>query len=380
MEYYYSLFATMPIPNPTSRASTITRPLTPGIFAPVPTFFLPGSEDLDIPTFQKHIIRIATANIGILICGSMGEAHHLTPPERVELIRAARTALDGANFATTPIIVGTAVGSTRETITLTKEAAEAGADYAIVIPSGYFAGAFDRKAIKGFFRDVAGASPIPVMLYNYPGAAGGIDMDSDLIEEMAMESPNLCGVKLTCGNVGKLTRIAATVGQPSFASKYPRKNKDAPFTILGGFTDFLLPSTFAGAHGAITGLANLYPHTIRELWTASISSLPTTTTAASSPPITPATLAQSLARAMHLQDVVAHAERTVSALGIAGAKWLMEGKFGYGGVCRLPIRPLDDSVGEALKVHPHVVAIEEMERSLESAHAGGNGVPVQAVA
>jgi 4-hydroxy-2-oxoglutarate aldolase len=61
-----------------------------------------------------------------------------------------------------------------------------------------------------------------------PDAAGGIDMDSDLIEEMAMDIPNLCGVKLTCGNVGKLTRIAATVSQPSFASKYPRKNKDAP--------------------------------------------------------------------------------------------------------------------------------------------------------
>lgn len=61
-----------------------------------------------------------------------------------------------------------------------------------------------------------------------PGASGGIDMDSDLIEEMAADIPNLCGVKLTCGNVGKLTRIAATVSVPSFAQDHPRKNKDAP--------------------------------------------------------------------------------------------------------------------------------------------------------
>lgn len=61
-----------------------------------------------------------------------------------------------------------------------------------------------------------------------PGAAGGIDMDSDLIEEMATDIPNLCGVKLTCGNVGKLTRIAGVVSSPSFAEKHPRKNKDAP--------------------------------------------------------------------------------------------------------------------------------------------------------
>lgn len=342
---------------------TTSRPLLPGIYAPIPTFFLPGSEDLDIPTFQKHIVRIASANVGILICGSMGEAHHISHSERLELIRAARSALDGANMHSTCIVVGTGAGSTRETIQLTKAAADAGADYAIVIPSGYFAGQFDRKALKGFFRDVSEASPIPVMVYNFPGAAGGIDMDSDLIEEMAMELPNLCGVKLTCGNVGKLTRIAATVGKPSFASKYPRKNKDAPFLVLGGFVDFLLPSVFAGAHGAITGLANLYPHTLNALWQTSITSLPSTASSAS-----PASLTQALTSGMHLQDLAAHADRTVAVTGIAGTKWMMQRRFGYGGVTRLPLRPLDDSVGETLRAHAHCVAIEEMEKSLEKEH------------
>ena len=90
----------------------------------------------------------------------------MTPDERLQLIHATRNALDGANFTTVPIIAGTAAGSTRETIRLTKDAAEAGADYAIVIPSGYYAGSLDKKAIKGFFQDVAEASPIPVMIYN----------------------------------------------------------------------------------------------------------------------------------------------------------------------------------------------------------------------
>lgn len=135
---------------------------------------------VDIPTFQKHIVRIANANVGILICGSMGEAHHLSDSERVELIHAARAALDGANKTTVPIVVGTGVGSTRETIRLTKEAAAAGADYSIVIPSGYFAGAFDRAALKGFFRDVAEASPIPVMVYNCKQLTFKLDIYSDI--------------------------------------------------------------------------------------------------------------------------------------------------------------------------------------------------------
>lgn len=84
-------------------------------------------------------------------------------------------------------------------------------------------------------------------------------MDSDLIEELARDNSNLCGVKLTCGNVGKLTRIAATVSSPSFIKGYPRNGNDAPFLVLGGYADFLVPSVYANAHGAITGLGNLAP-------------------------------------------------------------------------------------------------------------------------
>ena len=48
----------------------------------------------------------------------MGEAHHLSPSERIELITSARKALDEAGLTEVPIIAGTGVGSTRETIEL----------------------------------------------------------------------------------------------------------------------------------------------------------------------------------------------------------------------------------------------------------------------
>lgn len=98
----------------------------------------------------------------------MGEAHHLSHSERTTLIRAARRVLDNAGLAHFPLIAGTGAGSTRETIEVTKEAAEAGADYAIVICSGYFAGvlANNRHALKDFWSEVAEKSPIPVMIYN----------------------------------------------------------------------------------------------------------------------------------------------------------------------------------------------------------------------
>jgi 4-hydroxy-2-oxoglutarate aldolase len=73
-------------------------------------------------------------------------------------------------------------------------------------------------------------------------------MDSGLIEEMALELPNLCGVKLTCGDVGKLTRIAATVAEPSFDKEHPRKVPNAPYvppssSIIACTQHRLLPDT-----------------------------------------------------------------------------------------------------------------------------------------
>lgn len=64
------------------------------------------------------------------------------------------------------MLVGTGTGSAKETIKITKQAAEAGADYSIVIAPGYFAFAYgkNRAALKDYFVEVIEKSPIPVRL------------------------------------------------------------------------------------------------------------------------------------------------------------------------------------------------------------------------
>lgn len=122
----------------------------------------------DLSSFSAHVVRLAKAGVRPLIAGSMGEATHLTHEERATLICTAREALDKEGLKDVPIMAGTGTGSTRESIVLCKEAAEAGADFVIVIASGYFAGvlAGNKKALKAFFSEVAEHSPIPVVLYN----------------------------------------------------------------------------------------------------------------------------------------------------------------------------------------------------------------------
>ncbi|KAJ7046868.1 dihydrodipicolinate synthetase [Mycena alexandri] len=330
---------------------TVSRPLKAGVFAPIPTFFLPESEDLDLPTFEAHVVRIASAGVGPLIAGSMGEAIHLSHSERILLIRTARKALDTAGFPIVPLIVGTGAASTRETIELTAEAARAGADYSIVIASGYFAGALagNPAALKAFWTEVAEKSPIPVIIYNYPGASGGIDLDSDVITELARECPNICGVKLTCGNVGKLTRIADAVSDAAFTSTFPRKNPAAPFLVLGGFIDFLTPSAFANGHGAITGLGNVSPYAIRKLFELSEAAR---------------TDLSRLPEAQHLQGIIARADYTIAKASIVGTKFLLEKLYGYGGTTRKPLPPITPTAAQALWEHPHTQALVVLERQL----------------
>lgn len=120
----------------------------------------------DIPSFESHVVRVATAGVNPLLSGTMGEAAHLSHAERVKLIQSARKALDNAGFLDTPIIAGTGAASTRESVELANEAAAAGADYAIVLTVGVFAGALTKPSLKAHFIEVAQKSPIPLIIYN----------------------------------------------------------------------------------------------------------------------------------------------------------------------------------------------------------------------
>jgi dihydrodipicolinate synthase/N-acetylneuraminate lyase len=93
------------------------RTLRPGVWAPIPTFLDEQEEigeprlacqlTVDFVTFKKHVVSLAKAGMAPVVCGSMGEAHHLVPEERIALFRAAREALDEAGLKETVLIVGT---------------------------------------------------------------------------------------------------------------------------------------------------------------------------------------------------------------------------------------------------------------------------------
>lgn len=76
--------------------------------------------------------------------------------------------------------------------------------------------------------------------------------------KLAQRNPNIVGVKLTCGSVGKITRLAATFPPSRFA-------------VFGGQSDFLVGGLAAGSAGCIAAFGNVFPKTcvqVFDLWRA----------------------------------------------------------------------------------------------------------------
>ncbi|KAE8441841.1 hypothetical protein EG329_004242 [Mollisiaceae sp. DMI_Dod_QoI] len=297
------------------------RQLVPGIYVPTPCFFDPVTEDLDTATIATHAVRLAQAGVtGLATQGSNGEAVHLTHSERQTVTSTTRSALNSAGFSHIPIIVGCGSQSVRETVQYCREAYAVGGDYALVLPPAYYAGLFApaSASVIEFFHAVADQSPIPILIYNYPGAVSGMDLSSDVIIQLSAH-PNIVGVKLTCGNTGKLNRIVAAT-----KSAKPQSSSTAPhFLVLGGSADFTMQSLIGGGHGILAGLANLSPKACVEIMRLYHEG--------------------SFAEAQQMQEIVARGDWTAIQGGIVSTKSGMQSWLGYGGYGRSPLpRPTSE--------------------------------------
>jgi len=339
------------------------RPVHAAVYCPVVTFFTP-EEDLDIPAFQKHVVWVAGSGMDIVIAGTNGEAAHLTHADRIALVKAAREALNEAGLTDVVIISGGSTSSTRETIQFCKEAGEAGADAAICLLSSPFAAVLKDNAacLKQHFTDVAKASPIPILIYNYPVAAAGIDISSDLILDLAKTCPNIVGAKLTCANMGKLARIASVTSSSSFIKSYPRSgHASTPFWIGSGYADFLFPSVLGRSTGCITGVGNVAPAAIAHLYKESVNAFQSGSLDA-------------MKSTQELQDIVSAADGALSGAGIGGTKYVLSKIRGYGGVPRKPLPAMDVAKGPALMEALEPILSLERSLSKNSKFGGVNGV------
>ncbi|KIW42227.1 uncharacterized protein PV06_05791 [Exophiala oligosperma] len=304
------------------------RTLKPGVSVATVTLFNTKDEEIDVVAMKKHVVRLAKAGVNsIVLAGSNGEGAHLSHEEKTALIRAIRGTLDAAGFGRLPIISNCSAQSIHEASSFCREFHEAGADYALILPPCYFKGAYSRQNIIDFYEEIATVSPIPVIIYNYPPVVSGTDLDSDLIIKLASH-PNITGCKFTCANMGKITRVASTVGENTSSSP------ESGFHALVGLADCIASTLTAGGTGVIVGLGNVLPKSCVKLFDLCVGG-------------------GKPEEIRKLQQLLAHTDGTLVAGGVTSVKSVLQTYFGYGGNPRRPLpqaSPTDaKSWAEAIK-------------------------------
>lgn len=211
----------------------------------------PMTDDgaLDWAAFASLIEwHIAEGTSALVICGTTGESATLELAEHLSLVGAAVRLARGR----VPVIAGTGSNATRHAIELTRAAHALGAAAGLSVVPYY-----NKPTQEGLYRHfeaVAGAAPLPLILYNVPGRTV-----ADLLPETVMRLarlPGVVGIKEATGDLGRLAAIQAGV--------------PADFALISGDDATAREFILAGGQGVISVTANLAPGAMQRMCAAAL--------------------------------------------------------------------------------------------------------------
>ncbi len=145
------------------------------------------------------------------------------------------------------LLAGSGCESTAQTIEMSREMANAGADCLVVVTPSYFKvrhwmqkkdffffsipfatslvhqGLMTSSSLVAHFSSVADASPAPIVLYNVP-ANTGVDLPADAVRELA-KHPNVVGMKESGGDIAKIARMMHESSREDFQVRKKKRGK-----------------------------------------------------------------------------------------------------------------------------------------------------------
>jgi 4-hydroxy-tetrahydrodipicolinate synthase len=213
------------------------NPLWHGVYPALTTPFT-ENDSIDFPVFALNMeAQLAAGASGLILGGTLGEASSLLNEEKYELVRFTVENAAGR----VPVIMNIAEQTTRAAVAAAEEAQRCGASGLMLLPPMRYK-ADDRETLA-YFRAVADATPLPIMIYNNP-VDYKILVTLDMFETMA-DWPTLQAVKESTRDVTNITRMINRFGDR--------------FKILCGVDTLALESLLLGAHGWVAGLVDAFP-------------------------------------------------------------------------------------------------------------------------
>ena len=220
-----------------------------GVFSPMCTPF--KNDEVDYAGMEKNIELMNMSSLkGYFVLGTNGEFKTMSEEERFKLLDVVIKKASKDKI----VMAGTGAESTRETIRLTKKAADLGASMVSLLMPSFFAKRITADVMIKHIIDVADVSPVPVVLYNNPQVAAGVTISSLVIKEVCRHN-----------NVVGLKDSSKETWQENIA--YRSEN----FSVLAGSAGYFFDLLEKGGTGGVLSLANVFPDDCGKLYNFYIS-------------------------------------------------------------------------------------------------------------
>ncbi|MGO2997905.1 MAG: 4-hydroxy-tetrahydrodipicolinate synthase [Moraxellaceae bacterium] len=184
----------------------------------------------------------------LVAVGTTGESATLSMQEHSDVIRYFVQHVKGR----IPVIAGTGANNTIEAIKLTQDAADAGADCALLVAPYY--NKPPQEGLYQHYQAIAKAVNIPQMLYNVPGRTV-VDIAQDTVERLC-DIDNIVAIKDATGSVGRGEQLIKVVGDR--------------MVVLSGDDGTALDLLKVGGKGNISVTANVAPKAMSETFAAGL--------------------------------------------------------------------------------------------------------------
>lgn len=202
------------------------------------------NEKINLPVLNQLINDLlAKGADGFYLCGATGEGLALATEQRMILAQEAIKTLGKRK----PCIVQVAAGDLADAVRLAKHAEQCGAAAISATPPLFFS--YDKDDVYNYYKKLADAVSIPLMIYYNPAA--GFHINADIAAKM-FEIDNVTAIKWTSSDYYQMMRLKdITQGE---------------MNIINGPDEMLLMGLCAGADGGIGTTYNFMLDIIRGIY------------------------------------------------------------------------------------------------------------------
>jgi 4-hydroxy-tetrahydrodipicolinate synthase len=213
------------------------RPSWQGVFPALMTEFT-AEGALDLEGTQRHVEACLDAGCrGLIMLGTLGENTSLAPEEKEQVLRAAVEAAAGR----APVLSGVAEYTTELGIAQAARAERAGCAGLMALPCMVYEQ--DEREAVHHFGTLAGATGLPIMIYNNP-VAYKVDLKPEAFLALA-ECPSIVAIKESSHDSRRMTDSWNVLGDR--------------FLMFCGVDDLVFENVLCGATGWVSGLVNSFP-------------------------------------------------------------------------------------------------------------------------